>query len=381
MAAWIIAQISHGDTTVDHYPKRATRIVNAVCTILLLLNLSEYGLAWARAIYAPLFTPLSLPYIPLLGPFANTLNTLLVAHIGLLVALIGIRALAFLTPQVKWVNQGLLFRSSLGSRLIRSQALRDVRSVELPGGRFIVWVHSTQGLPLQGLIASVLFGEPLWRGFILTSDLSGFDEIVVQIVGCIKAKYGQEGFEAHWKEEPPTWQMRMLNDPTQTIRDMVELEEPPFTFSQAAHKVTWSILPLVLPLVVGGIIHLQIPWWAFVVLIMGVLEWPLVAGYLSMMPISEKHDMAIESALVTYPMTLLTRWVPALGLALLVAAGLPGPLLLLAALPAVAWGAYPVRILTEVWFEVKGPEVWLGIVATVIYQLILYEALLLMVPR
>jgi hypothetical protein len=366
---------------VYQYPKRTNRIINAVCTILLLLNLAEYALAWARAIYAPLFTPLSLPFIPLLGPFQNTLQTLLIAHIGLLVALVCIRALAFMVPQVRLVDQGLLFKSSLGSRLIRSQSLRDVRSVELPGGRFVVWVHSTQGLPLQGLVGSMLFGEPLWRGFVLTSDLSGFDGIIAQIVGCMKARYAQEDFDAHWKEEPPTWQMRMLNDPNQTIRDMVELEEPPFTFSQAAGKVTWSMLPLALPLLVGGIIHLQIPWWIFVVLILGILEWPLVSGYLSMMPISEKHDMALESALAVYPMTQLTRWVPAVGLALLVAAGVPGPLMLLAALPAVAWGAFPVRELTKVWFEAKGADLWLGVVATVIYQLILYEVLLLMVPR
>jgi hypothetical protein len=345
------------------------------------LNLAEFGLAWARWAYATLFTPLSLPYVSILGPFQDSLRTLLIAWLGLVVAIISIRALAFLTPQVRPVEQGLLFQNPFGTRLIRFDAIRDVRSVELTNGRFVVWVHSTQGLPLQGLIASFLFGQWFWRGFILTSDLSGFDEVIAQIVACMKAKHGEEGFEKHWKEEPPTWELRMLNDPAQTIRDMVDLEEPPFTSSQAAWKATISALPLAMPLIVGGIIHLQIPWSVFVVLIMGVIEWPLAAGYLSMMPIGEKHDMAIESALAVYPMTLLTRWVPALGLALLVAAGVPGPLMLLAALPAVAWGAYPVRVLTQVWFEAKPPDLYLGIIATVVYQLILYEALLLMVPR
>lgn len=363
------------------YPKRTNRIISGVYGILLLLTLAEYALAWARWIYSLVFTPLSLPYIPILGPFQDSLRTLLIAQVGLLVALICLRAFAFLAPQVKVVDQGLLLKSPYGTRLIRFNAIRDVRSVELPGGRFIVWVHSTQGLPMHGLMASFLFGEWLWRGFILTSDLSGFDEVIAQIVGCMKAKFGEEGFEAHWKEEPPTWEMRMLSDPAQTIRDMVNLEEPPFTFPQAARKTAWSTVPLILPLVAGGIIHLQIPWLVFVVFIMGMLEWPLAAGYLSMMPIGEKHDMAIESALAVYPMTLLTRWVPALGLALLVATGVPGPLLLLAALPAVAWGAYPVRVLTQVWFEAKPPDLYLGIIATVVYQLILYEALLLMVPR
>lgn len=363
------------------YPKRTRRIINGVCILLLLLNLTEYGLAWARAIYANLFTPLSLPYISILGPYQEWLRMLLAAHIGLFMTLVCLRALSFSVPNVTLVDRGLLFQGCLGSRLIPYDALRDVRSVELPNGRFIVWVHSTRGLPLQGLVASLLFQQRLWRGFVLTSDQSGFDAIVAQIVGCIKAKYGQEEFEAHWREEPPTWQMRMLSDPAQTMRDTINLEEPPFSMQQAGWQMTLCSLPLALPLIAGGIIQLEIPWPVLLVVILGVLEWPLIAGYLSLMPIGESRLMAVESALAVYPMTQLTRWVPALGLTLLVTAGVPSAILILAAIPAVVWAAVPVRVLTEEWFEAKPPESYLGIIGTVIYQLILYEALLFMVPR
>ncbi len=367
------------------YPRRIRRIINGACTILLLLNLGEYGIAWARAIYANLFTPLSLPYIPFLGPFQDWLGMLLSAHLGLGLSLILLRALSFAVPDITLVDQGLEFKARLGSRLVRFDAMRDVRSVELPNGRFIVWVHSAQGLPLQGLVASLLFGKRLWRGFMLTSDQSGFDTIIAQIVGCMKGKYGEEGFEANWHEIPPTWQMRMLSNPAQTVRDALDLEDPPYTLQQAGLQMTVSSLPLTLPLIAGGMIHPPQFLWsvalAIIVLIVAVVEWPLVAAYLSMIPIGETHQMAMESALAVYPLTQLTRWVPALGLTVLVATGVPTALLILAAIPAVAWAALPVKVLTEAWFEAKPPESYLGVIGTVIYQLILYETLLLMVPR
>ncbi len=367
------------------YPKRIRRIVNGACTILLLLNLAEYGLAWARAIYANLFTPLSLTYVPLLGPFQEWLSMLLSAHIGLGLTLILLRALSFAVSDIALTDEGLVFKASLGSRLVRFDAMRDVRSVELPNGRFIVWVHSTQGLPLQGLVASLLYGKRLWRGFMLTSDQSGFDSIIAQIVGCLKAKHGDEGFEASWREEPPTWQMRLLSNPAQTVLDALDLEDPPYTLQQAGLQMTVSSLPMVLPLIVGALIHpAQILWsitLVIIVMIMAVVEWPLIAAYLSLIPIGETHQMAMESALAVYPLTQLTRWVPALGLTVLVATGVPTALLILAAIPAVAWAALPVRVLTEAWFEAKPPESYLGVIGTVIYQLILYETLLLMVPR
>jgi len=48
---------------------------------------------------------------------------------------------------------------------------------------------------------------------------------------------------------------------------------------------------------------------------------------------------------------------------------------------AIAPGVFLVTQLTEFWFEVKFPESLLGALVTVIYQMLVFELFLAMLPR
>ncbi|MCI0477339.1 MAG: hypothetical protein L0Y55_13915, partial [Anaerolineales bacterium] len=211
------------------YPAKIRRAGTILWVLLLTLNLLEYFLAWARAIYAWLSLPLQLPLIEFLQPPFNALAHLLTAHLGLLITLILAHALAFLTPRVYIQTNGLLMTTALGRRLIPYTALRGVRSTELPNGRYVVWVDSTAALPLQNFLAALIFGRWFWRGFLLTSDLAGFDGVIATIAARLKQKYGEENFAARFAETEPTWQLQMLNAPVATIRAVVAEETLPIT--------------------------------------------------------------------------------------------------------------------------------------------------------
>ncbi|MEW5721288.1 MAG: hypothetical protein AB1817_21860, partial [Chloroflexota bacterium] len=178
--------------SVYQYPRHIRRVVTLLWVCVLTLNGLEYLLAWARAIYAWLYLPLRLPYYDFLQPFHNIASDLLTAHLGLLVALIFARALAFLVPRIIFYNHGMGMTTALGRRFVPYTALRGVRSTELPNGRFVVWVDSTVALPLQNFLATLIFGRWFWRGFLLTSDLVAFDTVIATIAARLKDKYGEE---------------------------------------------------------------------------------------------------------------------------------------------------------------------------------------------
>ena len=56
-------------------------------------------------------------------------------------------------------------------------------------------------------------------------------------------------------------------------------------------------------------------------------------------------------------------------------------ILLPAILVAIGLGAFTVLQLTEEWFAVKFPESLIGVVVTVVYQLVLFEIFLVLVTR
>ncbi|MBI4787483.1 MAG: hypothetical protein HY782_10605 [Chloroflexi bacterium] len=339
-------------------------------------------LEWARAFYATLYLPLRLPYIAFLEPYQNILPNLLVAHLGLLATLLAVRALAFLTPRISLLDTGLAMDTELGRRFIPYAAMRGIRSVELePNGRFVVWVHSTKGLPLQGWLGSLLFGRVLWRGFLLTSDLAGFDGVVGTIIAELKRKHGEEGFGARFSEESPTWLLTTLNAPKAAMRSLATAEEIQITPRDAARQMTGIALALAVPLAIGGLVHLQFPWGLLIVPILAMIEWPLVALYLGAIPIGELQRMNFDEAIRIYPRTQVLRWLPALGFALLVAAGAPLFLLVAATIPAVALGCYTVYALVQEWFAVKFPDTLIGILVTLIYQIVLYEVFIALLPR
>jgi len=159
------------------------RIVDLVWTLLLAFNLVEFALAWLRVLYGWLWSPLNLPPTPpivLLDPPSPraVLSTLLTAHIGLFVAVYSARTIAYLAPRITVKYDGLLMQSTFGQKFISDDALRGLRSIELPNERFIVWVDATKGLPLHNALAPLLFGRWAWRGFLLTSHSEHFDDAV-----------------------------------------------------------------------------------------------------------------------------------------------------------------------------------------------------------
>jgi len=141
------------------YPANIRRSVTMLWVFVLTLNVLEYLLAWARTVFAWLDSPLRLPDVTFLQPFQNVSSNLPTAHLGLLVALTCVRALAFLAPRVDIRSNGLLMITALGRRLVPYSTLRGVRSTELPNGRFVVWVDSTAALPLQNFLAALIFGR------------------------------------------------------------------------------------------------------------------------------------------------------------------------------------------------------------------------------
>ncbi len=367
--------------TSYQYPRNIRRGVTLLWVFILALNVLEYFLAWTRAIYAWLYVPLRLPYYEFLQPFHNVASDLLTAHLGLLVALIFARALAFLTPRIIFYNHGILLTSALGRRFVPYTALRDVRSTELPNGRFVVWVDATAALPLQNFLAALIFGRWFWRGFLLTSDLTAFDTVIATIVARLKDKYGEEKFAAHFVEEPPTLQLQMLNAPVATIHDVVAEESLPITSRDATwHTVSFSSA-LLLPMLVSAIIHGQIPWGAIVILLLAAAEVPLVAVYLSAVPLSSIRHIEFNDALRVYPLTQLPRWAIALALTLLIVAGVPFSALVFIVIFAIAPGVFFVMRLTEEWFDIRFPESLIGTLVTVIYQVLVFELFLALLPR
>ena len=211
------------------YPPRIRRAATALAALVLLLNLAEYLLAWLRVFYGWFAAPLQLPQTVLLAPSGNILPMLLTAHIGLAIALLTASAIAFLTPQIIVRTDGLLMRSAFGTRLVPYRRLNRIRSVELPDERYVVWVDSGKGLPLQNWLASLLFGRWLWSGFLLTSDLEGFDNVLATIVAQVKTQYGEANFAARFSEEKPTWFTSMIFTPLATIRQVAAGSVIPIT--------------------------------------------------------------------------------------------------------------------------------------------------------
>lgn len=364
------------------YPIIFRRVTNAIWIFILLWNASEYFLEWTRAIYAWAYKPLALPYVEFLHPFHSVLPALVSAHIGLFLALLVARAIAFLTPSITIRQDGLVMSSTVGARYVPFNAIRKVYSTELqPNGRYIVWIDTTKGLPLQGLLGSLIFGRWLWRGFLLTSDLQHFDAVVATIAAQLKHKYGDAKFAAQFVEEKPTWLLAMLNAPRATIAHVVAQDELPIDQRTAIKQMLSASASLALPAIVAGIIQVQIPWLAIVIPLFALIEFPLASVYLSALPMDTLRRMEFDDALRVYPLTQLPRWWIAIGLTLLIIAGVPAIFLLIAPLAAIFVNSRAVIKLSEDWFHIKPPESWLGALVTVIYQLILYEALIVFLPR
>jgi hypothetical protein len=366
----------------SEYPFHIRRIVNTIWILVLGMNVIEYALAWARVLYS-LFTPmLQLPFISILTSNQDTIRILLVAHIGLFAALLTTRAIAFLSPRVTLRNDGLLIKTALEWRFIPYTALRGVRSVELrSNNRYVVWIDSARGLPLQSWLASLLFGRRLTSGLLLTSDLASFDTVMATITDALRIKYPKEqDFAAHFIEGEPTWLLSMLNSPHGTIRAVVAAEAFPIDMIEARWQIASVALSLLLPLVVGGIIHLQIPWGALLVLIIALIEFPLASYLLSAVLLGDYRRIDFSHALRVYPLTQLPRWSIAMGLTLLIIAGAPSLIILFSVAFAIMLGCAWVLWLARAWFEVSFGEALIGIVATALLQFILYVTFFISIP-
>lgn len=364
------------------YPSVFRRVTLLLVIFIIAFNLSEYLLAWARVFYSMVRMQLQLSFFSWLIPTSGVIGTLLTAHIGLLIALFVAYAISFLTPRIVVYDTGLLFLSPLGKQWIPFTALRGIRSTELPvNGRFVVWVSSTKGLPLHGFIGSLLFGRLVWRGFVLTSDLAGFDNIVATLVEQLKQKYGEQNFAAHFSEERPTWQLQMLNAPRATIRQIVTEEMIPITQREATYQMISVAASLMLPMLVAAVITLLIPWGALLLLLVALAEFPIVSLYFTVTPVDSTRGIEFRDAMRIYPLTQLPRWLVSIGLTLLVVAGVPSIVLVFAPIPAILLSCLPVVTLTETWFDVHSPESWLGALVTIVYQLVVYELFVWLLPR
>ena len=363
------------------YPPQIRRATTTLATVVLLLNLAEYLLACLRALYGWFAAPLQLPQIVILNPSENVLPMLLTAHIGLACALLIASAIAFLTPQIIVRTDSLVMETSFGTRVVPFNQLRSIRSVELSGERYIVWVDSGKGLPLQNWIASLLFGRWLRSGFLLTSDLGGFDNVLATLVAQVKKKYGEANFAARFSEEKPSWLVSMLLTPLATIREVAAGPIIPLTTQDAAWQMISVAASLALPQAVAAIIQVQIPWGALAVFLFALLEWPLASLYLADVPVDYLKRMEFQDVLRLYPLTQLPRWWVAAALTLLVIVGAPLFVMLLVPVPAIVFGCYWVFKLTEDWFAVRNPDALYGLLVTAVVQFMLYVLFMAMLAR
>jgi hypothetical protein len=374
-------------TAVFQYPPRIQRTVTSAALLLLALNVVEYVLAWERVIYGWLIPWLPLPSaspFPLFDPVRNGLvaPTLLTAHLGLFVALIIARAVAFLTPRIVPLSDGLLMETPLGTRLMRDDAMRGLRSIEIhPDGRFLVWVDAGPGLPLHNLLAYLLMGHWSWRGFVLTSDLAGFDEVIGRIVARLKTRYGEEKFGDHFTEDTPGSLLAVASQPLQTVRTAARAGAATTSMRSAAGQMISVALSLAIPLLAAAIIHAQWPWAALVVPVLALAEWPLAGAYLMALSEGYTRKVTFNEAMRAYPLTQLPRWACGLVLTLLVVAGWPWMLYIPVFVPAIALGSLLVLKLSEDWFMIPLPSSLMGILVTVIYQCMVYSVFLALLPH
>jgi hypothetical protein len=244
-----------------------------------------------------------------------------------------------------------------------------------------VWVDSGHGLPLQGWLASLLFGRWLRSGFLLTNDMSGFENVVATLVAQVKQKYGEVNFAARFSEEKPTWLLSMLVTPLATIRELAAASIIPITRRDALWQMISVAASLALPQAVAAIIHTQLPWGMLAVFLFALLEWPLASLYLADVPVDYIKRMEFQDVLRLYPSTQLPRWIVAAALTLLVIVGAPLFVLILVPVPAIALGCYWVFKLTEDWFAVRNPDALFGLLVTVIVQIMLYVLFVAVLPR
>lgn len=355
--------------------------MTALAALVLFLSFAEYSLAWLRAFYGWLAAPLQMPFIAVLTPPADILSMLLSAHIGFAFALVTTRAIAFLAPQIIVRTDGVAMRTAFGTRLLLFSKLRRIRSAELPDERYIVWVDCGKGLPLQNWIASLLFGRIFWSGFLLVSELEGFDNLLATLAAQVKINYGESDFAARFSEEKPTWLVSMLLAPLSTIREVTGSATIPFTTRAAAWQMVSVAASLAVPQVVAALIKVQVPWGALAVFLFALSEWPLASLYLTDVPIDYTKRMEFADVLRLYPFTQLPRWLVAAALTLLVIVGAPLFVIILVPVPAIALGCYLLFKLTEDWFAVRNPDALFGLLVTAVMQLILYVLFVAMLAR
>ncbi len=365
---------------LGRYPLLIHLPVNILALGLILVNGAEYLLAWTRIILN-WATPVPNALVPHPLTLQDNFEILFVSHLGLLVALVLSRGIIFFSPQISIESDGLRMETLLGSRFFRFEDLKSVHSAEVqPNGRFVVWVNGSPGLPLQNLLGSLLFKRFFREGFLITSDLAGFDLVMSTIVEQLKRKY-DHAFVSRVSEEQPTWLLSMLDVPGETITELTRAEIVPIDRKTAAHQMILAIGALVLPLVVGAIIHWQFPWSALLVAVIAIGEWPLASLFIVSIPMGDLQRISFEDALRVYPLTQLPRWIAGLTLTFLVVAGLPQMLFLPFVALALVLDCYWVMRLAEEWFAVHFPDAAIATLATGIYQLFLFGLLLVLLPR
>ncbi len=375
--------------TTIQYPQRVRRIVQGVSMLVLSFNLVEYALAWLGVLYGWLivnqivdFLPSNSP-LPFLQPLRLVLvmPTLLAAHIGLFVAIVLARAIAFLAPTITPGTNGLWMQTWLGRRFVADKSIQGVHSVEMPNERFLVWVDARQGLPLQNFLGLLLLRRWSWSGFMFTSDMVGFDTVAGRVFQQLRQNFGEEQLQKRYSEEQPSPQLEMLTRPLKVVWEAARAEHNPLTRRDAGLQMASAAGSLALPMLVAALIHLQFPWGALIVPLAAMLEWPFAAAFIFAIGENYTRRVSFDDALRLYPLTQLPRWGVAFGLTILVAMGWPWLLYVPALIPAVALSGMTVLRLIEGVFNLEFPSSLIGVIVTLIYQAIVYGLFLVLLPR
>lgn len=358
------------------YPRSWHWLLRGTALLLLLTVAGQAAWHWLRAAITLLDARRPLAWAGpwrLDGPLLPMLlASLVLLALALGVALVLANALAPLTLS----QQGLYVHGWGRVRFVPWGAIESFFGTRLgAAGRALLFVR-TPHAPWYTRLHGWLVGAGFTPGVLVTSDLSNFGPVMGHALRTLESEHG--GVGPRFVEQPaPPWLMVIaaphervawlwpLDEQGAPVRGAVDERALP----RAAQVMGGVALVWPLLLVVDGLWEAALRPSALLLLLLGLVEWPLSAYWL--VALGELCDRSVswQEMLALYPDTQLPRWVVGAAALVLVLARAPRWLVALPLLAGVAWGGWLLRLLTLRLFNGALPgRGWLGSVVPLVIQ-------------
>lgn len=325
-------------------------------------------------------TTLPLPHLAWPVPMVG-LEELLGAHSSLFVALLAVYFLYDLFPSLSLAPDGVRVSSHGQWVFIPWGRIRRLISTEpYAGDRLVVFVElDTRRLGPKWRLAGLLFGVGPQPGFLLTTDLRDFDQLVIALANRLMEARGDQPMAELIREDhfSPLFKLT-LDLPNFLIQVLMpherEMPTPRQTLLVWGSLLlsTWGLLVLLRFLVTG-----EVHWSLIPLLFLAALE--VAAGATALWAISDlfggyAHWREIS---ILYPFSQISRlwFFPFLGIA--VAVALPGPALVLLGVGVAVWVGYLGARFTQVYYNLTSLRSALpGGIMPALYFILLWEIFL-----